>query len=82
PIVTVEDAFGNVVVADTDDITLQLTAGSGTAGAILVCAEDPVAAINGAAGFTRCSIDLPGNGYTLTATSGTLSGVSASFSIA
>ncbi|MGZ4793755.1 MAG: hypothetical protein ACXWBO_18010, partial [Ilumatobacteraceae bacterium] len=82
PIVTVEDAFGNVVVAGTDDITLQLTAGSGTADAILACADDPVAAINGAAGFTRCSIDLPGNGYTLTATSGTLSGVSASFSIA
>ncbi len=81
PIVTVEDAFGNVLVTSVDDITLQLTAGGGTPDAVLVCAEDPVAAVNGASGFTSCSIDLPGSGYTLTATSGMVSGVSVPFSI-
>ncbi len=82
PIVTVEDAFGNVVVTSVDNIALQLTAGDGTPDAVLVCAEDPVAAVNGAARFTGCSIDLPGSGYTVTATSGVLSGVSDPFSIA
>jgi hypothetical protein len=81
PIVTVEDAFGNVVVTSVDPISLQLTPGSGDPGALLVCAENLVAAVNGEARFSKCSIDLPGNGYTLTATSDGLSGVSAPFVI-
>ncbi len=81
PIVTVEDAYGNVVVTSVDEIALQLTPGSGDSGAVLLCAENLVAAVNGDARFSKCSIDLPGNGYTVTATSGGLSGVSAPFSI-
>ncbi len=81
PIVTVEDAFGNVVVTSVDGISLQLTPGGGNPSALLVCAENPVAAVNGDARFSKCSIDQPGSGYTLSATSGVLSGVSAPFSI-
>ena len=81
PIVTIEDAYGNVVVTDVDGITLQLTPGSGDPAAVLVCAENLVAAVNGEARFSKCSIDLPGSGYTLTATSAGLTGVSAPFAI-
>ena len=65
----------------SDQISLQLTPGSGDPAALLVCAENLVAAVNGDARFSKCSIDLPGNEYTLTATSGGLSGVSAPFVI-
>jgi hypothetical protein len=79
--VTIEDALGNIVVTSVDGVTLQLTTGSGTPGAVLVCAAQPVAAVNGLARFTGCSIDLPGSGYTVTATSGAATGVSVPFSI-
>jgi hypothetical protein len=81
PIVTVEDAYGNVVVTSVDAVTLLLSPGGGTAGAVLVCALNPVAATNGEVRFFKCNVDLPGTGYTVTATSGALSGVSAPFSI-
>jgi hypothetical protein len=81
PIVTVEDAFGNVVVASVDQISLQLTSGGGNPDSLLVCAENLVAVVNGEARFSKCSIDQPGSGYTLTAITGVLSAASAPFSI-
>ncbi|HEY7628076.1 MAG TPA: hypothetical protein VH761_13460, partial [Ilumatobacteraceae bacterium] len=81
PIVTVEDAFGNVVVTSVDAVSLQLTPTSGTANAVLVCAENPVVVVNGEARFSKCSIDLAGDDYTVTATSGPLSAVSEPFAI-
>ena len=81
PIVTVEDAFGNVVVASVTEIALQLTPGGGNPDALLVCAENPVAAVNGDARFAKCSIDMPGSGYTVAAITGGLSTVSAQFSV-
>lgn len=79
PIVTVEDAFGNVIVTSVDAIMLELTPGS-TSGAVLVCASNVLVAANGEARFSKCNVDQPGT-YTLTATSGPLSGVSDPFSI-
>jgi len=83
PVVTIEDASGNPVTSDNSPITLSTTAGTGTPGAVLSCAANPVAAVGGVASFAGCSIDRPGIGYTLTANDTTdgLSVVSAPFNV-
>jgi hypothetical protein len=71
PVVTIEDAGGNTVITDnTDQVTLAIlnNAGSGT----LTCTTNPVTVNAGVAAFVGCKIDKAGNGYTLKATSGTL----------
>ena len=79
PMIAVQDAAGNVISTATDTISLQITPGTGTAGATLTCA--PVAAVAGVATFPGCAIDKQGDGYTLTASGGGFTAVSAPFSV-
>jgi RHS repeat-associated protein len=82
PVVTVEDAGGNQVAGNSDQISLAITSDTGTAGAKLTCA--PQTASNGVATFSGCSIDKAGSGYTLTATdnaNSVLTGTSSSFEV-
>jgi DNA-binding beta-propeller fold protein YncE len=85
PVVAIEDASGDTVTTDTSTVTLAITSGTGTSGANLTCTPGSsltVAAVNGLATFSGCSIDTAGTGYTLTATDGSLSAaVSAGFNI-
>src|SRR5207248_2600967 len=67
PVVSVEDANNNVAT-DTRPITLAITSGTGTAGAVLGCNNNTVSAVAGIATFAGCDIDKIGSGYTLTAT--------------
>jgi hypothetical protein len=65
-IVEIVDQFGNVVIGDnTDTITLSVgnNAGGGTLSGTLT-----LTVTNGVATFSDLSIDLPGTGYTLSAT--------------
>ncbi|HKB40644.1 MAG TPA: hypothetical protein VKD72_29735, partial [Gemmataceae bacterium] len=84
PAVTVKvlDAYGNLVTSDnTDSVSLAITGGTGTAGATL-SGGGPATVSGGVARFGSLSIDKAGTGYTLTASSGTLTGAtSASFNI-
>ncbi len=81
PVVAVQDAAGNTVTTNTDQITLSITSETGTAGAALTC--PPVHAVSGVATFTGCKIDKSGTGYTLTATdsASSLSGTSSPFAV-
>lgn len=81
PVVTVEDANGNTVTSSSAAITLAITSGTGTSGAVLTCTPNPVTASSGVAIFTGCSIDKVGTGYTLRATSGSLSGTSSAITV-
>ena len=83
PIVKVEDAGGNVIASDSStQVTLSISGGTGTAGATLSCAANPVTAVNGVATFAGCTIDKAGTGYTLTASkSGLASGIGSTFDI-
>jgi len=69
--VTVYDAYGNVVSASTDAITM--TFGNNPSGATLQ-GNRTVAAVAGVASFTDLAVDKVGTGYTLVASSGTLTG--------
>ena len=73
PVVTVQDSVGNTVTASNVSISLSITSGTGTSGAVL-SGNTPVAAVNGVAAFSGLSIDKPGSGYTLTAASSGLTG--------
>src|SRR5207249_5216218 len=67
--VIARDAFGNTATGFTGNVTLAIAtnpSGGTLSGTI------PVAAAAGVASFNDLSIDTPGTGYTLTATSGTL----------
>ena len=82
PAVSVEDVNSNVVTSDTSSVALAITSGTGDPSATLTCAANPQAAVAGVATFSGCKIDKPGNGYTLTATDGSLtSAVSAAFNV-
>jgi hypothetical protein len=73
------DALGNTATSFSGSITLAIGAnpGSGT-----LSGTNPVAAVNGVATFSNLSINRTGNGYTLRATSGTLTAAtSAAFNI-
>ncbi len=64
PVVTIEDAGGNVATADTSTVALSLS--GGTSGATLSgCTETTTV---GVATFSGCSVNEAGTGYTLTAT--------------
>jgi hypothetical protein len=63
-------------------VTLTITTGTGTSGAVLTCTTNPKAAVAGVDTFAGCKISKPGTGYTLTATaSGLTSAVSATFDV-
>jgi len=65
------DATGNTVTGFTGSVTLAI--GTNPSGGTLT-GGGPVAAVSGVATFSAVKIDKPGTGYTLTATSGTLTG--------
>ena len=71
PVIAVQDATGVTVTTSTAPVSLIITTGSGTAGALVV-GTTMVNAVNGIATFSGLSINKAGMGYTLTATSGTL----------
>ncbi|HEY6059952.1 MAG TPA: hypothetical protein VIV10_05155, partial [Gemmatimonadales bacterium] len=76
-----QDAFGNTVSSFTGNVTVAITPGTGTAGAVL-SGTLTLAANNGVATFSNLSIDKAGTGYTLRATaSGLTTATSAAFSI-
>jgi len=68
-VVSVEDQLGQVVASDSGTaVMLSITPGTGTLGAPLLCAQNPVTDASGLSSFD-CSIPAAGNGYELTATS-------------
>jgi hypothetical protein len=73
--VTIEDGSGNVVSSATDPVTIAIgtNPGGGTLSGTLT-----VAAAGGVATFSDLSINKAGNGYTLAATSGSLTGATSS----
>jgi hypothetical protein len=80
PVVSVEDAYGNVVTSDSSTVTLSITPGTGTSGAVVSSCVGTET--NGLVGFTGCSISTAGTGYTLTATDGSLiAAVSSTFNV-
>ena len=82
PKVTIQDALGNTVMTSSANVTLTITSGTGTSGAVLTCTANPKAAASGIATFAGCKINTAGNGYTLTATAaGLASTVSGAFNI-
>lgn len=82
PVVSVEDAYGNPTTSNAT-VTVAITGGTGTPGAILGCTTNPLATISGVATFSGCKISGAGTGYTLTATAAGLSaGTSSSFNVA
>ena len=77
PVVSVEDAFANVVTTDTGNVTLAIGSGPGTGS--LSCSNGgfpTVAAVAGVASFTGCQISgtAAAGTYTLAATRGGLTG--------
>ncbi|MCW2680198.1 MAG: repeat-containing protein [Frankiales bacterium] len=78
PVVTIKDSGGNLVPGVVD---LAIKAGTGTAGAALTCTADPEVAPAGTATFSGCRVDLDGDDYVLTATSGTLAVDSSAFDV-
>jgi subtilisin family serine protease len=82
PVVVITDSEGNTVTSATDSVSVRITSGTGAAGSSLF-GTVTVPAVNGVAAFTDLSIKLGGTGYTLTASSGSLtSAVSSSFDVA
>jgi hypothetical protein len=67
--VVLEDSLGHVRTNDSSSsVTLSITGGTGSPGAVLSCSSNPVTASSGVASFS-CSINKSGANYTLTATS-------------
>ena len=80
PIVSLTDAGGHNP-AD-GGVALSITPGTGAPGATLTCgSNDSVSSSGGVATFSNCSIDRAGQGYTLTATSGSASSTSTAFDV-
>jgi hypothetical protein len=67
-----EDANNNIVTSFTGTVTLAI--GTNPPGNGILSGAPPTAAVNGVAQFSSLSIDKVGNGYTLTAASGVLTG--------
>jgi hypothetical protein len=75
PVATMEDANGNAVTSWSTSVTLGLSAQPGS-GATLSCVSNPLAVVNGVAGFSGCQISGQTGNYTLSATSGGYSATS------
>ncbi|MCU1450715.1 MAG: hypothetical protein JWP02_2885, partial [Acidimicrobiales bacterium] len=71
PVVTVQDAGGNTVTGSTASVTLAIGTNPPGTG-VLTCTTNPKAAVAGVDTFAGCKITKAGTGYTLTATSGSL----------
>ena len=79
--VTAQDAAGNAVPTFAGTVTVAITAGTGTSGAVL-SGTLTVGAVSGVASFSTLSINKSGTGYKLTATSsGVSAGTSSTFVI-
>jgi hypothetical protein len=79
--VAVQNASGATVTSATTAVTVSLTTGTGTNGAILGGTRT-VTAVNGVAAFPGLTVDRSGVGYTLTASGTNLtSGTSAQFTV-
>jgi len=72
--VTAQDAAGNPVPTFVGSVTVAITSGTGTSGALLR-GTTTVGAALGVAAFSTLNIDKSGNGYKLTATSAGLTSV-------
>ena len=78
PVVAIQDAGGNTVTSNTSTVSLAI--GTNPSGGTLSGCTGTTTA--GVATFSGCKIDKPGNGYTLTASDGTLQpGTSNAFNI-
>ncbi|HEY6224672.1 MAG TPA: hypothetical protein VIW26_12875, partial [Gemmatimonadales bacterium] len=79
--VAAQDSFGNVATSFTGLVTVAISPGTGTSGAVL-SGPATLAATAGIAAFPALSIDKVGTAYTLSATTATLPGiVSAPFDV-
>jgi hypothetical protein len=79
--VSAQDSLGNVATSFTGLVTLVITTGTGTNGAVL-SGQATLAAAAGVATFTNVSIDKVGTAYSFTATTPTLPSItSASFDV-
>ncbi len=72
--VTAQDAAGNTVPTFVGSVSVAITAGTGTSGALLR-GTTTVGGVLGVATFSTLNIDKSGNGYKLTATSAGLTSV-------
>ncbi|MQF49144.1 IPTL-CTERM sorting domain-containing protein, partial [SAR202 cluster bacterium AC-647-N09_OGT_505m] len=81
PVVVIQGSAENTVTTATDSVTISITSGTGGSGATLL-GTATVSAVNGVATFTDLRIDKAATGYTLTATSSSLTlATSASFDV-
>jgi hypothetical protein len=79
--VAVQNASGATITTATNSVTISLTTGTGTNGAVLGGTKT-VNAVNGVATFPGLTVDRSGVGYTLTASGSNLtSATSALFSV-
>jgi len=83
PVVRVQDANFQTVTTSAATVTISVSPGTGTAGAVLTCTGGLTeAAVSGVATFSGCAIDQPGSGYRLVATSpGLVSATGSSFDV-
>jgi hypothetical protein len=80
--VTVVDDLGNPVPTFNGQVTIAIANNGGLVSPGTLSGTRTVTLVSGVATFSDLSIDMPGNGYTLRATTaGLLAGVSAAFSI-
>jgi hypothetical protein len=66
--VAIQDSSDDTVTSATNEITLAVKSGTGTAGAVVTCDDNSVAAVSGIATFANCSVDKVGTDYKLRAT--------------
>ncbi|MDH4348385.1 MAG: Ig-like domain repeat protein, partial [Gemmatimonadota bacterium] len=80
--VRIEDAFGNLVTSATDAVTVSIASDPNGSGTSTLTGTIPVNASGGIAKFSDLAIDLTGNGFTLQASSGSLTAAtSAAFNV-
>ena len=87
PIVHVEDSWGNLVSAEPSTlVSLGLVSPTGVSGVLACSGGASISTVNGVAAFSGCSVDRPGNGFSMTASAparpGWGSAGSASFNVA
>ncbi len=82
PKVAIQDAGGNTVTTASASVTLAITSGTGNPSGVLTCTTNPRSTSAGVATFAGCRINLPGTGFTVTASSsGLAAATSAAFDV-
>jgi hypothetical protein len=81
PVVNIYDDGANPVQCDFTPVAAAIVPGSGTGGATLFGANNPVTPAGGVAAFTDLGIDLAGRAYQLSFTQGAASTLSRTFSL-